>query len=418
MAATRLQKWCLLFGCTFALLTFQNCAQSFESAKNASQVASSGSDPTNPEVQPPTSQPTTPTAPPTTTPTTPPPVMPPTTPPPANGMVNAFMATGHVGRTVFSCDDGRTWIHDRSDNNNTRCWVDGNPNYVECDHTVNSGRGVDAGDGWFIANFGWGFNGSVRRSRDGVNWQTVISDGWGGGVSLLDGYVYVSWRDGIVSPDLGVTWQNHPNSPKRNFEHPWIVRSGDVIAMIGRPTGANKISFSFNGGRNWSLPAALQSERWIKTFVEGAGRLVVVGHSENPTVSYSAISDNNGASWMIRQQGGIAAPWTDVFYDGTRFVTFASGRRYVSNNGLDWTSAPLTVAGMSAASFEGPISFDPSTGTYVRILGVWGNFYDRQKAFRSTDGGLTWQTLSATAFRGGHPIRDITLGVMEEAYCR
>ena len=73
---------------------------------------------------------------------------------------------------------------------------------------------------------------------------------------------------------------------------------------------------------------------------------------------------------------------------------------------------------MNATSMRGPISFDPSMGTYVLILGVWGNFYDKQKAFRSTDGGLTWQTLSTTAFRGGHPINDITLGEMEQAYCR
>ena len=399
MLGTRMQKWCLLFWCTLSLLTFQNCAQNFQAAQKANQIASSNGSTDVPEVQPPTT--------------------PPTTPPPAAGRVNAFMATGHVGRTVFSCDDGRTWIHDRSDNNSTRCWVDGDPNYVECDHTVNAGRGVDAGDGWFFANFGWGSNGSVRRSRDGVNWQTMISDGWGGGVSLLDGYVYVSWREGIVSPDLGVTWQNHPNSPKQNFAHPWIKRSGDVIAMIGRPTGTNKISFSLNGGRNWSLPAVLQNEQWIKTFVEGAGRLVVVGYLDTtPVVSYAAISDNNGVSWTIRQQSGILAQWEDVFYDGAKFVTFASGRRYVSTNGLDWTSVPFTVAGMNAASMRGPISFDPSTGTYVVILGVWGNFYDKQKAFRSTDGGLTWQTLSSTAFRGGHPIRDITLGEMEAVYCR
>lgn len=415
MLGTRFQKWCLLFGCTFSLLTFQNCAENFQAAQKASQVASSNSG-TDLPVQPPTTPPTTPTTP--TTPPVTPPVIPPITPPPPSGMVNAFMATGHVGRTVFSCDDGRTWIHDRSDNNAARCWVDGDPNYVECDHTNNSGRGVDSGDGWFYANFGWGQIGSVRRTRDGVNWQTMIADGWGGGLSLLDGYIYLSWRNGVVSPDFGTTWQNHPNSPRQNFSHPWIKRSSDIIAMIGRAGGVNKIGFSMNGGRTWNMPATLQNEQWIRTFEVGAGRLVLVGYAGSPAVSYSAISDNNGATWTIRAQTGISAEWEDLFYDGTKFVTFASGRRWISTNGLDWTSVPVTVAGMNAASVHGPISFDPSTGTYVRILGNWGSFYDRQKAFRSTDGGLTWQTLSATAFRGGHPIRDIKLGEMEAVYCR
>ena len=55
---------------------------------------------------------------------------------------SVFMATGHMGRTVMSCDDGKSWINDRSENDNARCWsASTDPNYVECDHTPYSGRG-------------------------------------------------------------------------------------------------------------------------------------------------------------------------------------------------------------------------------------------------------------------------------------
>ncbi len=89
-----------------------------------------------------------------------------------NGLVPVFFAQGHLGRTVISCDDGKTWLHDRSDDDAGQCWVAG-ANSVECDHQPTSNAGIDSGDGWLFASFGHGSNGTVRASRDGAQWKII-----------------------------------------------------------------------------------------------------------------------------------------------------------------------------------------------------------------------------------------------------
>src|SRR5262245_52167588 len=68
-----------------------------------------------------------------------------------NGLVPVFVAQGHVGRTTISCDDGRTWVGNRSDDDSIRCFSG-----VDCDHHPGAAHGVVFGHGWFFATFGWG----------------------------------------------------------------------------------------------------------------------------------------------------------------------------------------------------------------------------------------------------------------------
>lgn len=92
--------------------------------------------------------------------------------------VQVFIAAGKVGRTLMSCDDGLTWIHDRSDNDSTRCWTEG-PNNLECDHATSSFTGMDVSDdGFFYNQYGWCGNGTIRRSRDYSTWEVIKSDEW------------------------------------------------------------------------------------------------------------------------------------------------------------------------------------------------------------------------------------------------
>ena len=42
---------------------------------------------------------------------------------PGDDLVPAFVAQGHLGRTVVSCDDGQTWNHDQSNEvGDGTCW--------------------------------------------------------------------------------------------------------------------------------------------------------------------------------------------------------------------------------------------------------------------------------------------------------
>jgi len=64
-----------------------------------------------------------------------------------------FVAVGQASRTTVSCDDGRSWTADRSDMPELRCSAplpDGGS--TDCDHDPGAGRGIAAGDGWFVAN--------------------------------------------------------------------------------------------------------------------------------------------------------------------------------------------------------------------------------------------------------------------------
>ncbi len=390
---------------TLAILLYQNCSQNFKSA-TANQASNSNEGNNGGLQTPPTPSGQQPSMP-------PPPVIP-------NGKtVDVFMASGHMARTLFSCDDGRTWRHDQSQDDSARCWVTGDPKYVECDHTAYSSRGLTHEDGLFFTNFGWGENGSVRRSIDGVNWQIMRSNGWGGGVSYTNGLLFLLWNGGIISANQGDTWQTFAMQPSKGFDHPSVEKIADNrLAMIGRASGVNKVGISLDGGLTWNLPATLQVT-WLKSIIEGNGRMVGIGYLEPmglPPVSYSAISTDQGATWMIREQTGLNANWGHLIFDGSRFVTWSSGKRWHSTDGLSWTSSAVMI-GDRASNFSGPTAFNPTTGTYARILGGWGNNYARQKAYRSGD-GIIWQELPASAFNGGHPVGEMIHGQMDTAFCQ
>ena len=112
------------------------------------------------------------------------------------GMKLVYLAAGHAGRSMMSCDDGQTWINNRTD-----------LNAVPDDHSPTSGRAVDSANGYFYALYGWGYNGTLRRSRDGVNWTVIQSDNWGGGIAAGKDIFFRSVEGGgfYTSTDFGTT---------------------------------------------------------------------------------------------------------------------------------------------------------------------------------------------------------------------
>jgi hypothetical protein len=148
------------------------------------------------------------------------------------GSVPRFVAQGHMGRTIVSCDDGLSWVADRSlDREGDHyvcdvidpavCWVDGmgcnfldngacvpKATQCDCDHHPGAGTGIAYGNGWFVATWGWGPKGSVRRSQDGVSWQEVLSDTSFGGMAFgLDRFM-AGDRQPRRSLDDGASWDN------------------------------------------------------------------------------------------------------------------------------------------------------------------------------------------------------------------
>lgn len=389
----RFKQILAIIAATGLLVCFNNCGEGFKtlSEENQSSLQSLPGDETNP---------------------------PPTLPPSDGTMVDVFLASGHMGRTVMSCDDGQTWINDRSDNEAARCWINGDPNYVECDHTPSSGVGLATGDGWFFAQFGWGHNGSVRRTRNGVNWETVRTNGWGGGVVYAQQTLLSLFGNGWgLSSDLGSTWKPVENIDRGDFIHPYAHAVGDQFFVMGRYSATNKmLAISSDKGATWSLPENFHAD-WGHSFVEGKGIIVSIGYTRvtgGSNIGHIARSTDKGLTWT-RQEAFVAPSqiWdAGVLFDGTHFVTWSKGELWKSTDGLNWTQTKVTGSnpGRSIAAYN------PKTETYVRInTGSQAN-YDRQDAWRSSD-GIFWTRLSETAFKGGHPIKYIVHGQMDSNAC-
>lgn len=329
--------------------------------------------------------------------------------------VQVFMAEGHLGRTIMSCDDGRTWLNDRSDNPAGQCWVSGSPNEVECDHTAISGTGLDTGDGWFFANFGWGYNGTARRTRDGVNWEIIKDGAWGGGISYSDGVVlWLAGGNWPISVDSGATWAGSgANIPNGYFDARTLSRFGTKIAVSGDPVAG---LFSRDSGRTWFL-VTLNNVIWSRNvkIAEGNGHLISLSSTTDNmgrVTKYIGRSPDNGLTWNGTTPNDLGdQDWNGLFFTGTEFVTFTDGKKLTSPDGIAWTATPVTPA----AAARGPIARG-ANGAWVSIPNNWGGYYANQRAYRSAD-GVTWTQLSTTAFPGGHPITKLVAGFLPAAAC-
>lgn len=324
------------------------------------------------------------------------------------------MAAGHMARTVMSCDDGQTWINDRSANDATRCWVDGDPNYVECDHTPYSFTGLDYNNGWFFTMAGWGYPGALRRSQDAFQWQT-LRNVQGNGLTFINDILYVNWQNGFRSSDGGVTLVPVSTGGLQNLSFPRVRRVGSLMVAVGRNDSSQRFAISRDQGLSWSSPATMQVP-WIKKVVSGGNRLVVIGHN-NSAVSYSATSTDNGVTWTLREQTMRDLYWEQLVFDGEKFISWGNGQRWISFDGLNWMGQAFTVQNLSGQPFNGPIAYNPVTKSLSMITNNWGNYYSRQKAYRSIDGGLTWSLLPTAAFRGGHPIAEMIYGEVDRSVC-
>lgn len=397
---------------------YQNCAENSMTSTSLgnNSATSSQPDPSSPQPTPtPTPGPSpTPTPIPTPAPTPIPTPSPTPQPTPAPGKVGAFVAAGHMSRTVMSCDDGRTWINDQSANDSTRCWVDGDPNYLECDHTPYSFTGLDYNNGWFFTMAGWGYPGSLRRSQNASQWQTLHSV-QGNGIAFINNILYVQWQNGFRSSDMGVTLNPVTSGALQNLSFPMVSRLGALTMAVGRSDSSQRFALSRDQGLSWTYPASLQVT-WIKKVATSPNRLVAIGHNDS-AISFSATSTDNGSTWTVREHTMRDLYWDQLIFDGEKFISWGNGQRWISFDGLNWMGQAITVESLNGQPFRGPVAYSPVTKTFSMITSNWGNYYSRQKSYRSIDGGLTWSLLTAAAFRGGHPIHSIVYGEVNSTAC-
>lgn len=312
-------------------------------------------------------------------------------PPPAGGL-EVFLALGHVGRTVVSCDNGENWFADQSEDDAARCWQPGGP---ECDHQSNSGVDIIAAEGQVFRTLGWGSGGGIDRSTDGVRWTRVTHDTtWSAlayGHNLLVGFG--GWGS-TQSQDLGNTFENlnvplNATSRRGTF---FGYGPGRFIVY-----GDTHVAFS-DDGANWTVLRDVlgQDIDCAGAFSYGGGVLILAGSNG------ICRSTDGGETWSVSDRTNVhSATWT-----GTGFEAWSSaGSMLTSGDGVTWQSTDIQPAGLRIANVG-----RSGEGQYVAVEQGWNRYYDQQKFHHSED-GIRW--IEATTYQGGHPIRKIISTRME-----
>lgn len=317
------------------------------------------------------------------------------------GPVPVLVAQGHNGRITVSCDDGRTWVANRSRDDALRCFTDdADGGFIDCDHNAWAGRGLASGGGVFVATWGWGYPGQLQRSVDGVTWTTVQSGSTFADVAYGNGLFMANDRTPLVSPD-GVAWSTRGDADPT----PWNVRA---IAFFPYDTGrfviaaesdTRDIVVSADNGNSWA-PSAVRPDGcggYVQGMAYGNGVGLIASGSGH--VCYTT---NGAQSWtQVQVTGEITSPpvWT-----GSQFMVWNYNTAFMSADGANWTSQPVTPSSVNIGAVTRSV-----LGTLVASRGGWEVWYQDQQFYRSTD-GIAWEVLPAGAFVGSHPINFIEGG--------
>lgn len=322
--------------------------------------------------------------------------------------VGVFVASGHVGRTLVSCDDGRSWNHDQTEAfvdamgapypTITRCFDTG----MDCDHHPGSTKGVIYAQSWFFRTTGWGPGGHITRSRNGIAWESLTERTTFGGLAH-DGTstLIAGTRTPQRSTNEGVTFM-----PSENEAIPgWNVRRTGYVdglfVIVGND--GNEVGLSRDGLR-WHAPTTIDVA--CGRGIQGQGGIARVGNVIVIAGGESSVcrSTDEGVTWTLHALPDDARPSSSALIaTGTEFMMWSFGAILRSTDGMTWTRTP------TEPSIEvGAVARSPE-GTFVAVRGGWNHWYGDQYFYRSTD-GIRWEQLGLAAAPQGHPIGWITYG--------
>jgi len=325
-------------------------------------------------------------------------------PPP--GTIPMFLAQGEAGRTLVSCDDGRSWVADQSDHDGNYC------DSHDCDHHPGAGRGLASAEGWFFATFGWGDPGAILRSRDGVVWESVLEGEVFGGIAYGNDRILAAQRYSRYSDDLGETWPKagEASISGRNVRATaFVPHDGGLFIISASSSTTSEIVYS-RDGLSWQAPETLpescaSSVRLPGRIIYGNGTIVTTG--EDGTICRSSDGGRNWTAKSISSRlrgGGI--------WNGSEFMTWDRGSVFRSADGVQWTETSTVPSDVDV----GVVAIS-DRGTIASITAGSKQEYEGQLAYRSED-GIHWEVLSGDAFSQGHPMRAMIFGYGEPSqYC-
>jgi hypothetical protein len=335
--------------------------------------------------------------------------------------VGVFVASGQVGRTLVSCDDGRSWNHDQTERfvdemgaplpTITRCYASG----MDCDHHPGSTKGVIYAQSWFFRTTGWGPAGHVTRSRNGIVWESITERTTFGGLAHDGNATLIAGtRTPQRSTNEGTTW-----APSENEAIPgWNVRrTGRVAGPDGGASGGLFIIVGNDGtevglssdGLRWRAPTSIDAACGRQIQGQGGiarvGRAIVIAGGEGSVCR----STDEGMTWTLHALPDDArASSSALIATSTEFMLWTNGALLRSPDGMTWTrtaTEPSIEVGAVARSPE---------GTFVAVRGGWAHWYDQQRFYRSTD-GVRWETLDNAMAPQGHPVLWIAWGQVDAA---
>lgn len=316
-------------------------------------------------------------------------------------LVSVFVAQGHMGRTTVSCDGGQSWIENHSLDDGVRCFEP-----LDCDHTAGAGRGLAFGNGLWVAAFGWGEPGTVKTSRDGATWETVIDPAPSIADVAFGQDVFIA---NSIPPQIsadGKTWAVSPATDGLQLYNPRAIGFspdfGGTFTITGESGSTLDIVTSHDGGKSFTHPDARPPEclKFARGIAGGNGAIVGVSGE-----GFVCTSTDGGKAWThVPITDGFSSP---PIFTGTEFMVWNRATLHRSSDGLTWSAEPVSPASVSI----GAVARSPE-GVLVASNDGWLAWYEKQHFYRSTD-GVTWEVLDASKFVGSHPIQLIEHGLVE-----
>lgn len=314
--------------------------------------------------------------------------------------VGLFVAQGMLGRTLISCDEGRTWIHNQSMDDNAACDDPG----MDCSHHAGASLGIVHTGEWFVAVWGWGKPGPVKRSRDGVNWETVLTGSFGGVVTGA-GRVVLAATQARFSSDHGATFtpsaQDVWETTGYTVRRVGFAGNGDGSFLLVGNDGT-QVVVTHDFGKTWVKPTQIDTDCG-KSIAPEAG----FAYANNTLImasfagGYACRSLDGGRTFTKHDMP--AGPSSNILWDGEAFVGYAQGVRLRSVDGATWTATPTTPKSLHLGAVA-----RSDTGVYVGAR--WGVVRNADVRLYRSEDGLTWQTLDAGAYPAGQPITAIAFG--------
>jgi len=315
------------------------------------------------------------------------------------GLVPVFLAQGHMGRTTLTCDGGDTYVVNESEDDAFRCWSGDN---TDCDHNAFAGRGLAYGNGVWIATFGWGAPGTLRRSVDGITWQVVEADTpTYADVAFGNGNFVTNNSPTRISSD-GITWTDGGSLDLQiNTRAIEFVPHGDGVFVVTGESGETRDIVTSPDGVTWThaLNRPPACGQYVRNLQYGGGVIAIFSGA-----GHVCASSDGGDSWQLNQvsdnltSGGV---WT-----GSEFYVWAGSTRWKSADGVSWSS---DAGSPQDLQLDGPVTRG-ADGTFVAVHQSWDNYYEDQRFVFSSD-GLSWQ--DASDYVGSHPMSFFQFGYVE-----